>query len=1014
MTAGGGNPDRWATYPAIANVDISGYNINNVTSEAWGLTTPSNLNSTAGGTYSTYTSNSILYALHIFSNTGTTSFVPAANISNANVLIVAGGGQGGSAQGGGGGGGGVVYLSNQSITAGTYSIVVGVGGSGGNQNGVPRVGGSGGNSSAFGTTAIGGGGGGNGAFGPNAGVSGGSGGGGGSSGAGGAGTAGQGNAGGSATGGDAGPAGGGGGAGSAGGSNGGSGGNGLTYSIVGSNVTYGGGGAGNGGASGGTGGGGGSFGGSGTNGLGGGGGGGGVYNAGSTGGLGGSGVVIVAYPIGTSYVTTGTITSDASLNLLISVASPQTQTLRLQAPTAYRWITSNVSATSLALTSNDFSTVYRITNTGFNSLTVPSLTSAQRGAFWTLSNTTATNLSVTLAGTIGLSSPYTFSGNSTISLYWDGSSNYIMSTGAGSIGPTGSAGFTGATGPTGSVGFTGVTGTTGPTGFGTTGPTGSQGPTGNPGGPTGATGALGPTGPAGGGGGGSGDATAWATYRAITNVDMSGYVISNASEMAIVSPTDVFTYSGTYTTTTFGGSLYYILTGSGTLTAPGTFTTSYFALGGGGGGGGAAAGGGGAGGLVQGTATLSPGSYAVTIGIGGAGANGINNAGSNGGSTSFGSVFTALGGGGGGSFSNQAAKVGGCGGGGGFQLAGAAGTAGQGFAGGGSAQGGGGGGGVGGAGSSSTGLPGGNGGIGVTYIGSNFGGGGGGGGTSSPIGGIGTFGGGNGGTDAAKTGGNGTANTGGGGGGAGWDGTGGQAGSGGSGVIILGVSGTSLGLYGRITTDTAKNLLVTATSNIRLTQPTEWHYITADTSASTLSLTTSNAGTFYNFTSNALSLLNVPTGLTSADSGMWWQLSNSTVSNIAFTVSGATGLPSNYTLMPFAAATLYWNGSSNRILAPYTGIVNVIETSGTSLTLASSNYNSLFYLTNGGFNAVTLPASTAISNGGNYWTLRNATNNYLSITLTNTLSLTSPLVIPPSNATTLTISRVTSNTILLF
>ena len=220
-------------------------------------------------------------------------------------------------------------------------------------------------------------------------------------------------------------------------------------------------------------------------------------------------------------------------------------------------------------------------------------------------------------------------------------------------------------------------------------------------------------------------------------------------------------------------------------------------------------------------------------------------------------------------------------------------------------------------------------------------------------------------------------------------------------------------MYGTLTTDAAKNILLSATSNVRITQPTEWHYITSDTSATTLSLTTSNAGSFYNFTSNTLSLLNVPT-LTSNDRGMWWQLSNSTVSNIAFTVSGAIGLPSNYTLMPYAAATLYWNGTSNRILAPYTGLVNVIETSGSSLTLASSNYNSLFYLTSNGFNAVTLPSATATSNGGNYWTLRNATNNYLSITLTNTLSLVSPLVIPPYNATTLTVSRVTSNTILLF
>ncbi len=92
----------------------------------------------------------------------------------------------------------------------------------------------------------------------------------------------------------------------------------------------------------------------------------------------------------------------------------------------------------------------------------------------------------------------------------------------------------------------------------------------------------------------------------------------------------------------------------------------------------------------------------------------------------------------------------------------------------------------------------------------------------------------------------------------------------------------------------------------------------------------------------------------------------------------------------------------------------VQEVSGTSLTLASSNYNFFFYLTNSGFNAVTLPSSTATSAGGNFWLLRNATAGNLAITLTNTLSLTSPLVIPSGNSSTLTISGVTSNTILLF
>jgi hypothetical protein len=93
--------------------------------------------------------------------------------------------------------------------------------------------------------------------------------------------------------------------------------------------------------------------------------------------------------------------------------------------------------------------------------------------------------------------------------------------------------------------------------------------------------------------------------------------------------------------------------------------------------------------------------------------------------------------------------------------------------------------------------------------------------------------------------------------------------------------------------------------------------------------------------------------------------------------------------------------------------ITVSEVTGTSQTLSSSNYNTFFYLTNANFNAVALPATTATSAGGNYWALRNATASYLTITLTNTLSLTSPLVIPPANTQTLAISSASSNTILL-
>jgi hypothetical protein len=96
------------------------------------------------------------------------------------------------------------------------------------------------------------------------------------------------------------------------------------------------------------------------------------------------------------------------------------------------------------------------------------------------------------------------------------------------------------------------------------------------------------------------------------------------------------------------------------------------------------------------------------------------------------------------------------------------------------------------------------------------------------------------------------------------------------------------------------------------------------------------------------------------------------------------------------------------------GKISITEVSGTSQTLSSSNYNTFFYLTNSSFNAVTLPTTTATADGGNFWTLRNATNTFLSITLTNNLTLTSPLTIPPLNSVTLAISYTNANTVLLF
>jgi len=253
-----------------------------------------------------------------FTTTGSSTFTVSTG-GTVYYAIVAGGAGGGN----GGGGGGGVITGQTTLTAGTYTIVVGTGGTAGYVSGsyttfVSST--NGGNSSAFGFTAVGGGG----SYVPNAAprnaFSGGSGGGatadGGTVWSGGVGVAGQGWAGSSNINASPYPAGAGGGAGgiagACSGSNSGSGGLGLSVylPVSATTVYYGGGGGGGGGTygavagSGGTGGGGGGGTSGSVNGVNGtantGGGGGGCYNNGnSSGGNGGSGIVVIWSPIAT-------------------------------------------------------------------------------------------------------------------------------------------------------------------------------------------------------------------------------------------------------------------------------------------------------------------------------------------------------------------------------------------------------------------------------------------------------------------------------------------------------------------------------------------------------------------------------------------------------------------------------------------------------------------------------------------------------------------------------------------
>ena len=257
---------------------------------------------------------------------------------------------------------------------------------------------------------------------------------------------------------------------------------------------------------------------------------------------------------------------------------------------------------------------------------------------------------------------------------------------------------------------------------------------------------------------------------------------------------------GTVTQPTISGTSYTIHTfttvGATTFTVSGSIACDYLVVAGGGGGGTGRGGGGGGGGVLQGSMTLTTGSYTITVGD--RGNQSINDLqGGDGGASSIAALVVTTGGGGGGGWTTNAGRNGGSGGGAsaGSAASGGTGVAGQGFAGSARLDGntGGGGGGAGGAASGSTGA------IGVTsqITGTTtyYAGGGGAGTVSGGAVGVafggtyqvanGTYGGGNGagtsGTNQPFQ--NAVANTGGGGGGQ--EGYGGLSGFGGTGIVII-------------------------------------------------------------------------------------------------------------------------------------------------------------------------------------------------------------------------------------
>ena len=103
-----------------------------------------------GGTRTNIPNTNLAYI--IFNSNGTL-YLPNS-ITNVEILVVGGGGSGGRTIGGGGGGGAVVHITNATINAGTYNIIIGQGGA---VNTNDLVGNKGSNSSFAGIVAEGGG-----------------------------------------------------------------------------------------------------------------------------------------------------------------------------------------------------------------------------------------------------------------------------------------------------------------------------------------------------------------------------------------------------------------------------------------------------------------------------------------------------------------------------------------------------------------------------------------------------------------------------------------------------------------------------------------------------------------------------------------------------------------------------------------------------------------------------------------------------------------------------------------
>ena len=83
--------------------------------------------------------------------------------------------------------------------------------------------------------------------------------------------------------------------------------------------------------------------------------------------------------------------------------------------------------------------------------------------------------------------------------------------------------------------------------------------------------------------------------------------------------------------------------------------------------------------------------------------------------------------------------------------------------------------------------------------------------------------------------------------------------------------------------------------------------------------------------------------------------------------------------------------------------LNASNVTTSNLTLTTASAGTYYYISTTAFNALSMPA-TLPTTAGTFWTLRNATSSYLSATIANNANLSTPLILAPSNNTTIAVT----------